>query len=70
MTADRFSEEVVEASRKRLGLPDDYEWYSCAAECGDIVWVPPGTGDQPIAPVCSAGCLAMYLAAVEKAHGS
>lgn len=64
-----ISDEAIEASRTRLGLSSDYEWYTCAAQCGDIVWVPPGMGDQPVAPVCSELCLAKYVLACQLGKG-
>jgi hypothetical protein len=48
------------ASRRRLNIPDDWVWYECANECGDIVWCAPGAIDDrmslPVKPTCSASC--------------
>lgn len=56
------TDEQIAESRARLGVPEDWEWYECANACGDIVWVPPQTGDLPIAPVCTVRCLHEYIA--------
>lgn len=56
------TDEIIEQSRQRLNLPDDWEWYTCENGCGDIVWLPPGAGDVPGgAPLCSPACMAEFL---------
>lgn len=59
-------EEDIEESRQRLGVPDDWEWYRCANDCGDVVWVPPQVGDMPIAPVCTVKCLHEFIQKKER----
>lgn len=57
-----FTEEEIEESRRRLNIADDWEWYPCAADCGDLVWVPPGSmSDARVKPVCSAKCATAML---------
>jgi hypothetical protein len=50
----------IEASRKRLKIPADYQWSECAAGCGDVVWHPPMDAFQaatmPFVMTCSATC--------------
>jgi len=50
----------VEASRQRLGLPDDWKYLPCSNDCGEIVWVEPDLPDNvdgtPVKAVCSAKC--------------
>lgn len=50
--------DQIEAARMRVGVPLDFEYADCAAECGDIVFFAPGIlQDHPkIKPVCSAEC--------------
>lgn len=55
-------DSVIEASRRRLRIPSDWQWFSCSNECGDIVWCPPQVGDIRVAPICSADCMAEFLA--------
>lgn len=54
-----ISLEAVEASRARLGLPADWDWFPCSNNCGDIVWFGPEmapVGDTPVLMTCSAEC--------------
>lgn len=50
----------IDASRKRLNVPADYQWSECAAGCGDIVWHPPlevlHATAKPVVIICSAEC--------------
>lgn len=51
-----FTDEQLAESRASLGVPDDWEWYPCSTKCGEVVWVPPGTGDMGLRVVCSNDC--------------
>lgn len=57
----------IEASRKRLSIPDGYQWSECEAECGDVAWHPPmdvlvlQAAGKPILLVCSAACATAAL---------
>lgn len=55
------TEEEIEESRRRLGIPDDWEWFPCSNDCGDLVWIPPGFGDMRIEPVCSNDCAQEFV---------
>lgn len=56
MISEEWTEEEIEASRQELGLPQDWQWFSCEA-CGSLTWVPPDAGDLPLNIVCSMECL-------------
>lgn len=62
-----FSRELIEESRRRLGIPDDWTASACANDCGDIVWTPPGVVDAQ--RVCSAACLVEFLYKQEPQSG-
>jgi hypothetical protein len=57
-----FTEQELAESRARLDIPEDWEWYPCSAKCGDVVWVPPGTGDMGLRVVCSSECVQTVIA--------
>jgi hypothetical protein len=61
------SAAAIEASRRRLNIPADYDWSDCAGNCGDIVWHPPLDAEQaasaPFIMACSAACAMAALAA-------
>lgn len=53
--------EMLERSRAKLGVPEEWEWYPCSNECGDVVWCPPGTGDIAVEVVCSSECAMAFM---------
>lgn len=60
-----ITDEQIEASRQKLGIPADWSWTFCAGQCGDIVWMPPEIMDiAKVAPVCSALCAQSVMARV------
>lgn len=62
------SEELIDESRRRLNIPDDWGHVMCAALCGELVWYPPGVielardAGKPLAVFCSNECTVSYLA--------
>lgn len=56
------TQEQIDASRARLGIPEDWVWKPCANDCGDIVWVPDlGEVDVPVKAACSAQCASALI---------
>jgi hypothetical protein len=58
MAKRTFTDMEIEESRISTGVPEDWVWVLCYADCGDIVWVPPGIEWKfpAVRPVCSAEC--------------
>lgn len=56
-----FTEAEIEASRVRMNVPADWQWFMCANRCGEVVWVPPDAGDLPLSIVCSDACLMQLM---------
>lgn len=68
------SQELIEESRRRLGIPDNWGHVMCAAQCGEMVWYPPGVkeaaeaiGKTPII-FCSTKCTTDFLEGTAKAN--
>jgi len=61
------SDEAIEESRKRVGVPDDWDVDWCANACGDFVFYPPGAREAaeeqgtPFVVTCTSECLEELL---------
>lgn len=58
--SEQRSAAALEESRRRLGIPANYEWSECAGGCGDVAWHQPmdelKAKGVPFIISCSSAC--------------